>query len=236
MSHRKILLLLACTLYLLAGGREAATAQPVKWGLVLSASYHVHDYESPLDFWDNAGLVFPALALRTEVPFSFVDGPLGEKLFLYSGIRYTRLASRIDWESGTANGGETFAGRFRIGQHYLAVPLQFRLALGNTPVSILAGPEFGFLLFARKVSDTLSPAEFRSSQTEGVGDDLNRVNVSLGGGVVVRLAGGLRATARYNAGLSNAKKSPERTVLVSDWTTKEFELGIEFIFNARKDP
>lgn len=215
---------------------QSVESKGIQWGIAVSASYHSHDYENPLDFWENSGLVFPSVALNAGIPFSFVDGPLGKRLFLQTGLRYTRLASRIDWESGTANGGETFSGKFRIGEHFLAVPVQFRVQIGKSPISVILGPEFGFLLFAQKVSDTLTPVEFQSSQTEQVGEDLNRFNVTLGGGIGYQVGARLRTFLRYNAGLSTAKKSPERTVLVSDWTTKEFELGVEFIFRGRKDP
>ncbi len=236
MASRNLLKYFISSILLLVCVCSTVRAQNLEWRFAMSASYHLHDYENPLDFWDNSGLMFPAVGVRAGIPFSFVDGPLGKRLFLDTGIRYTRLASRIDWESGTANGGETFSGKFRIGEHFIAVPVQFRVQVGKTPVSLVFGPEFGFLLFARKVSDTLTPVEFKSSQTEQVGEDLNRLNISLGGGIAYRVSKKIRAFLRYNAGLSNAKKSPERTVLVSDWTTKEIEVGIEFIFPGRKDP
>ncbi len=218
------------------GEGESGVTARLRWGVVVSSSYHMHEYDTPLDFWDNAGLLFPSVMIRGELPMSFIEGPLGKKLYLRSGIRYTRLASRINWQQDTANNAQTFSGRFRISQHYLAVPVHFRLVLGRTPVYFLAGSEVGFLLFATKKSETLTPLEFQSSQTEGVGGDINLVHVSLSGGIGVQLSSRLRTFVRYNKGLSNAKKSAEKTVLVTDWQTKEVEVGVEFIFAGRKDP
>ena len=210
--------------------------QSLDWGLGVSTSFHNHTYESPLPWWDNSGLVFPSIMLRAELPMSFIEGPLGKKLFLRSGVRYTRLASRVNWEFDVESNAEPFTGKFSINQHFLAIPLQFRLEIGRTPVYLLGGPEFGFLLFARKKSETLTPAEFSSSMNEAVGEDINRVNIALGGGLGFKVNKQLRTFVRYNAGLRGAKKSPSRTVLDTDWQTKELEVGVEFNLNGRKDP
>lgn len=215
---------------------DQAVAQPLNWGIGIASSFHSHDYESPLPWWDNSGLVFPSVMLRAELPMRFIEGPLGEKLHLRSGIRYTRLASRVDWEFDVTTNPEPFTGKFSINQHYLAVPVQFRLEIGNSPLYLLAGPEFGFLIFARKKSETITPEEFSSSMNEGVGSDIHTVNITLGGGIGYKINQQIRTFARYNAGLRNAKKSAGRTVLDSDWQTKEFEVGVEFNFNGKKDP
>ena len=116
------------------------------------------------------------------------------------------------------------------------IPLQFRVAIGGTPVSLFGGPEFGILLFATKKSDTFTPAEFSTSQHEAVSEDINRFNVMLSGGLSVQFSKRFRALVQYNAGMSNAKKSADRTVLVTDWQTQEIEIGVEFAFLGRKDP
>ncbi|MFK7846303.1 MAG: porin family protein [Rhodothermales bacterium] len=215
---------------------QSAEAQKIDWGISISSSFHQHEYEEPLAWWDNAGRVFPSVMLRSELPLSFIEGPLGKKLFLRTGVRYTRLASRVNWQFDVANTAEPFTGKFGISQHYLTIPLQFRLEIGRTPVYLLAGPEFGFLIFANKKSETLTPVEFESTQTESVGNDINVINLALGGGLGVQLSSRLRSFVRYSAGLSDAKKSADRTVLDTDWRTKEIEVGIEFAFSGRKDP
>lgn len=200
-------------------------SKSVALSIVVSGSYHKHDYDMPLSFWENGPLVFPSAGVIANIPFTFVEGPLGKILSLRTGLRYTRLASGVTFES--VNGGQTFSGKFRIGQNLLALPVQFQLNLGKTPVSIFAGPEFGFLLFARKKSETLQPVEFKTSQTEVVSSDLRRFHAALGGGISVRAFSRGQVFVRYNAGLSHAKKDPERTVSSSDWKTSEFEVGLE---------
>ncbi len=211
-------------------------AQSITFSGSISASYHSHQYDQPLPWWDNAGLVFPSISLNGEIPMAFVGGPLAEQLFFRSGLRYTRLASRVDWESDVMTNGEAFTGTFQISQHYLLLPIQFRLDMGNTPVFLFGGPEFGLLLFAKKDSDTLTPVEFRSSQSESVGRDINTFHVALGGGVGAKLSTNIRSFFRFNVGMNKAKKDDERTVLDTDWSTKEIEFGMEFVFRTRKDP
>ena len=85
-------------------------------------------------------------------------------------------------------------------------------------------------MFAVKKSDTLTPAEFRTSQKEGVADDLNRFHAALSGGIGVEVSSRLRTFLRYTEGLGSSKKDDQRTVLVTDWETREVELGVEIIF------
>lgn len=216
---------------------NGAKAQSIQWSAGATASIHNHVYDAPLDIWDNAGLVFPSIGIHGEYLMTFVGGPLGRRLYLRSGIRYTRLASQVDWVNNvTGNQTQVFSGQFSIRQHYAVIPLHFRVAVGNTPLSVHFGPSFGILLFATKKSDTFTPVEFSTSQHEAVGEDVNRINVMLSGGLSVQLTRQIRALLQYNAGMSNAKKSADRTVLVTDWQTQEFEIGLEFAFPGRKDP
>lgn len=211
-------------------------AQGVEWAGSVGISYHGHDFEDPLPWWDASAQAFPSAMLHSEAPMAFVGGPLGRVLFFETGLRYTRLASKVDWQFDVSSSGQTFVGAFRIRQHYLAVPAWLRVQLGRLPVYLTGGPEFGFLILARKKSETFLPEAFRSSQTESVGDDLRRVNVALYGGVGVTLAKGARIYGRYGAGLNHVKKDPERTVLDSDWTTREVEIGFQWPLFGRKDP
>ena len=209
------------------------SAQPVEFGIGVSASFHRHVYEEPLSFWDNSPLLFPSLTFKAEIPLTFVGGPLAKRLFLRSGLRYTRLASQVDWSQTTNQddpNAQVFSGKFSINQHYLTLPLQFKLMVGRSPVFLISGPELGVLLFAVKKSDTLTPAEFRTSQKEGVADDLNRFHAALSGGIGVEVSSRLRTFLRYTEGLGSSKKDDQRTVLVTDWETREVELGVEIIF------
>lgn len=206
-----------------------SAAQGVQWSISGGSSYHFQEFDTPLPWWETAGLLFPSVMFHADIPMTFIEGPLGQKLFFSTGVRYVRLASRVDWRFEVSNSNDVFTGKFKISQHYLAAPMQFRLNMGKSPVFILAGPELGMLLFARKKSDTLTPVEFSSSQTEAVGKDLHRLNVSLYGGAGLRLNEQLRIYARYGAGLRNTKKDAERAVLDSDWRSREVEFAVEII-------
>ena len=221
-------------LTLLFWSTSAASAQGIEWSIGAGASFHGHSFEEPLPWWDNSGQLFPSVRLHADVPMNFLEGPLGKMLYLSSGVRYTRLASKVDWEFEVSSNNQVFTGAFQIRQHYLAIPFNFRLHLGQLPVFLIGGPEFGFLMYAHKASDTFTPEEFSSSQTESVGGDLKRINVSLYGGAGVVFRKGLKAFVRYGAGLNQAKKDAERTVLDSDWTTKEIEFGVQLpVFGSK---
>lgn len=223
---RQIGLFLALLIWGLPAG---SSAQGIQWSISGGPSYHVQEFDTPLPWWDTAGQLFPSLMLHAELPMKFIEGPLGEKLFFSTGVRYVRLASRVDWRFEVNGSSDVFTGKFRINQHYLAVPLQLRLNLGKSPVFILGGPEAGILLLATKKSDTLTPEEFSSSQREAVGKDLHRLNISLYVGAGLRLNDQLRIYARYGAGMRDTKRDAERAVLDSDWRSREIEFAMEFI-------
>ena len=202
-------------------------AQGVEWGISAGVSFHGHTFDEPLPWWDTAGRLFPSFMLHAGAPMNFVEGPLGNILFFSTGLRYTRLGSRVDWETEVSSTGQVFTGAFKISQHYLALPIQLRLHLGRMPVFLLGGPEFGFLILAQKKSDTFTPEEFSSSQTENVREDIRPFNVSLYGGLGVLLKKNAKIYLRYGVGLNKAKKEAERTVLNTDWSTREIEFGVQ---------
>ena len=120
-------------------------SQPIQWGGSVGISVHELEFEEPLDFWDATNRTFPAVMVHIELPMRFIEGPLGKLLWLSSGVRYTRLASKVEFETELGAGNQLFTGAFQINQHYLAIPFQFRLDLGKLPVYIIAGPEVGIL-------------------------------------------------------------------------------------------
>jgi hypothetical protein len=213
---------------LMAGLTLQAAAQGPVWSLSAGPSFHFQDFEEPLPWWETGGQLFPSLMVHVEFPMRFVEGPLGRHLHFSTGVRYVRLASRVDWEFEVSSSMDVFTGRFKISQHYLAVPLQLRVGLGKTPFFLLAGPELGILVLAQKKSDTLTPETFSSSQRENVGQDLHRLNISLYGGIGARLTDRISCYARYGAGLRGTKKDAERPVLDSDWRSREIEFGAQF--------
>lgn len=207
-----------------------AMSQSIQWGVSSSVSIHALDFEEPLDFWEASNRTFPTAMLHMDIPLEFIDGPLGKILWLRSGARYTRLASRVDFETQLGQGNQLFTGAFYINQHYLAIPVQLRLDLGKLPVFLIAGPEFGILLFANRKSETFSPEESRSSDTRSITSDLRLINTSLYGGLGVSLGRGFALFGRYGQGVGEVLKGGERTVSVSDWLTKEFEIGLKVDF------
>lgn len=210
---------------------EFSSGQSIKWGVSIGSSIHDLEFEAPLEIWDaTSNRVFPTAMLHAEIPMRFIDGPLGEILWLSSGIRYTRLASKVGFETELGSGNQLFTGAFQINQHYLAIPVQFRLDLGQWPVYITIGPEFGILVFANRKSETFTPVESRSSDTRNITSDLKLVNTSIYGGVGFRVVDGVVLFGRYGQGLSEVLKPGENNLNVSDWLTNEFEIGLKVDF------
>ena len=207
-----------------------SSGQSIQFGVSAGVSVHDLDFEAPLEFWDPSNRAFPAAMLHAELPMRFIEGPLGRMLWLSSGIRYTRLASRVAFETELGNGNQVFSGAFQINQHYLAIPVQFRLVLGKLPVYLLAGPEFGILLYANRTSDTFTPVENQSSDNRRITNDLRRINTSIYGGIGVYVLDGFALFGRYGRGMSDVLKPGDNNVSVSDWLTNEFEIGLKVDF------
>ena len=209
---------------------QTSSSQSVKWGVSVGGSIHELEFESPLDFWEANNRAFPTAMLHAEIPMRFIEGPLGKILWLSSGVRYTRLASKVGFETELGSGNQLFTGAFQINQHYLAIPVQFRLDLGTWPVYIMAGPEFGVLIFANRKSETFTPVESRSSDIRTITSDLKLINTSIYGGVGIQVVRGVELFGRYGSGLSDVLKPGENNVSVSDWLTNEFEIGLKVDF------
>ena len=212
-------------------GASAVNAQSVVWGVSTSASIHDLDFESPLPWWESSGLIFPAVALHAELPMQFIEGPLGKNLWFSTGLRYVRLASRVDFELELGQDNQLFTGEFQINQHYLAVPLQLRLDLGRLPVYLLAGPEVDVLIAANRKSETFTPVESRSSDSKNGTNDLKRINIAIYGGIGAHLGGNVDFFAKYGRGTNGVLKSGEQTFSDSDWVNKEIEIGLKVDFS-----
>ncbi|MDZ4699866.1 MAG: outer membrane beta-barrel protein [Rhodothermales bacterium] len=215
-------LTLAMSMFAAALPAELA-AQP-RLGMGAGASYQQLALDAPLPEWSDTGLLFPTGLVFAEWPLSGIDGPLGERLHVVSGLRYNRQSGQIDWAFVVGAPAQEFTGTFTLKQHFVSVPLWLRLDLGRSPLFVLAGPEVGLLVGAKKESRTLTPEASRSSQEVAVGDELRRVNVALRGGLGAAITPRLRLVASYVAGLSPAKRDAEQPVLISDWQTRELEL------------
>ena len=205
-------------------------AQPVQWGISASSSFHELDFDDPLPWWESSGLTFPAIGVSMEWPMQFIEGPLGNILWLKSGIRLVRLATKVDFELELGEDNQLFTGAFRIRQYYASIPVQFRLDLGQAPVYVLVGPEFGVLLTANRTSETFTPVASRASSTQQIGGELRRINISIYGGIGVHIYKGIDLFGQYGRGVNQVLKPGEQTISDSDWSTRELEIGLKVDF------
>ena len=79
--------------------------------------------------------------------------------------------------------------------NYLSIPILGKYAFKNIGLSVLAGPQIGFLLSAKDGSMDIK-------------NDFKSINIGLAVGAEYSLPAGFNVSARYNAGLSNIQKSP----------------------------
>ena len=217
-------------LILVFGGTSVINAQSIQWGASASASIHELDFDSPLPWWSSSELVFPSFALHAEMPMQFIEGPLGKVLWFSTGIRYARLASKVDFELELGQENQLFTGAFQINQHIVGIPIQFRLDLGQLPVYLLAGPEVDLLITANRSSETFTPVESRSSDTKQGTNDLKRINIAIYGGIGIHLIKGVDLFGKYGRGTSGALKTGEQTFSDSDWINEEVEIGLKVDF------
>ena len=120
-----------------------------------------------------------------------------------------------------------------------------RLALARLQLDVafgVGGDVFPQVAVCRVVLTHQFLSGFQGHGGRILGDERQFLHLSqllgllLSGGLGVQWSTHLRSFVRYSAGLSKAKKNAERTVLVTDWQTKEFEIGVEIILTGRKDP
>ena len=88
---------------------------------------------------------------------------------------------------------------------YLNIPLMAKYYITDG-ISIVAGPQIGFLLSADNEfssTTTFGGVTEMTSGDEDIKDAVNSIDFGLGFGVGYRLDNGLNFSARYNLGLSN---------------------------------
>lgn len=116
-----------------------------------------------------------------------------ENLALQPELLYSTQGAKID---------DT---EYKLG--YLTLPVMAKFYL-NDKLSIHVGPQFGVL-----VSET----------SDVMADDSNTFDFGLAGGIEYRIAGGLFAQARYNAGMSELSEN-------ADVKNSVFQLSIGYLF------
>ncbi len=203
------------------------SAQP-RIGIGVGASYQQLAIEAPLTGWMATGLLFPTGLVYAEWPLTGIEGPLGERLHLVSGLRYNRQSGQVDWTDSLGTPAQEYTGTFMIRQHYVSIPVLLRLELGQSPVFVLAGSDLALLLSAKKESRTLTPEAARTYREDAVGDELRRINVMLRGGFGAAISSRARLVASYAASLTPAKRNADQPVLLSDWRTRELELLLSY--------
>ncbi len=223
---KKVFIITGCILAVLCQVDEV-NGQGTRWGISGAISFHRFDYVDPLPWWEESSQSFPAIGVYMEWPMHFIEGPLGNILRFNTGLRYARLASKVDFALVLGDEDQEFTGAFRINQHYLLLPAQLELFLGRAPVYLMAGPEVGFLLTAGRISETFTPEEFRDRRSQTISRDLKRVSVFLYGGAGVRLSKRLSTFVRFGSALGRALKEGERSFVDNDWTSKELSAGLK---------
>ena len=199
------------------------TASPalarVRPGIELGMNVSTLDYYEELPWWNNGWR--PSFTGGVVVEF-----PFGDRVALTTGLRYAQQGNRVEVN---LTGPPALVGEFRIMQNYLAVPVRFEVhPFPATGFFLAVGPEVGFLLSGRAVSEyTSSGVPFK--ETQDIGNILEEVNVAIdvGAGYSFPFVGHLGIVeARYSQGITSAAKKDR---WFSDWKNK----GVEFLAGIR---
>ena len=205
-------------------------AQNWKLAGVVGLSQSAFEYEELRDGWDPEAVRFFRAGALVERNLAGIEGPLGKKMHIQTGLFFKRLAGRVNWVSEVGNPIQRYAGSFSINQFYATVPLGFKLDLFTSRFSLVAGLEAGLLISASKQSQTDEPVSLSTESTSQVGDEIRRLHTSMYVGAQVQLAPKWGVRLLYHLGLAHQKKAPENPVLITDWRTSEIDLSIIWYF------
>lgn len=146
---------------------------------------------------------------------------------LVTGLRYSRLGNKFDHDGSTDPSGQDKPGTTTNHHQYVGVPLLFEWKVPGDAVFLLGGTEVAYLVKAASESE-YDDGSATTGEIEYT-DDMNRLNMTLVGGIGTSIAVGdhaLSFTARMAFGLFKTNDN-ERDL---GWKTREFAVTAGFRF------
>ena len=211
---------------LLIVGWKNVEAQSWKWAGLVGVSQSAFEYEEIRDGWDPVATYFFRTGVLLERNLAGIEGPLGKRMHVQTGLLFKRLTGRVNWFSEVGNPVQRYAGSFSINQFYATIPVAIKLDLFSTPLSLVSGLEAGILVRASKQSQTDEPVSLSTSSTTQVADEIRRLHTSFKIGLQARVSPQWGVRFLFHRGLAHQKKAPENPVLITDWRTSEFDFSI----------
>ncbi len=162
--------------------------------------------------------------------FAFTQVPITTSLSIQSGLRFSQLGDRASHDNNTF--------KLEKRQQYLSVPVRIRYYLFDGPVYVVAGPEFGYLVWAASTWPLLPPFP-PDRQNNNFDGFLKRTNVVLGAGIgaaFTLLGRRMYAQVYHNEGVTGDIRDIEgqrfsiRGIGGYDWRTRETTLNIGYLF------
>jgi hypothetical protein len=171
----------------------------------------------------KAGLNLAALKVSANIPgFGSGSSTTDQRTSFFAGIfARSPLGAKGSFQSEllySSQGGGSTNGSPEIKVDYLIAPLMFRYH-ANEMVSLMAGPQLGFLLNAE-------------TSGQSIKNEMNTLDIALNFGVGFEFAGGFDLSFRYCLGLTNAANvdttgAPAGTTITMNNQVMQFGLGVK---------
>lgn len=142
----------------------------------------------------------------------FAEFPVGNNFAIQPELVYSLQGATNDFNYSWGNDdvNDNFARWDRLNLSYLNVPVMLKYSFPKVKgLSVLAGPQFGFLVSAREKGDVYNDATSTwNSYSTDAKDGLNSFDLSFGLGAQYEWDFGLIASLRGNVGLTNVVDAP----------------------------
>lgn len=131
---------------------------------------------------------------------AFLDIPFTKTWGMQVGLNYAALGSKITGYYFNI----TYAAKQTLKYNYVTIPLVAKYNIGQSGVTVLAGPQFGILVSAKRIDGSDNKTDVKS--------DLKSNDISALGGVEYKLplnhfSPAVKIGASYQAGLTNIIKT-----------------------------
>ena len=215
----RALWLLAALVLTLSAPAQAKVRPSLELGANLSSlGYeHLEDISFITDHWDPGWRMTLAGGVLLEVP-------VRSRLSLLTGLRYLEQGNRVKLDFPAPF---PLTGKFRIAQHYLAVPALVAVRpFRSRRILLAAGPEGAWLMNGKMYTET-SPPDPRSSTS--ITKNLKPANLSLDAQASLEFPAARHAvsiTLRYTHGLIDVQRKQDWGVA---WKTR----GVEGLVGMR---
>lgn len=181
--------------------------------------------------YDDSGFTYdPLWSTGFSIGYSR-ERPLSATVLATIGIRYLRLQDKYDVSGEYGVPPVNRSGYSGIQYRYISCPIGLRVFLDSrSGLFCEAGPEIGYLLSAKQVTEITVVGVSEGSAAIGITDDMNRLNFSVFLGMGVDLSDRIAPLClrlRYAHGLTDVIKADD---LFYRRSLREASIGLSYMF------